>query len=84
VSIGHLSLSEQYDKDFRRGVVYAILRDGSAGAEVLPRLFDAIVRWIGDGHMTINGFQIDEATKKCTVQSSYVQVLADRLCAGSE
>jgi hypothetical protein len=84
VHVGHLSLSEQYDKEFRRSVVFAILRGGPAGADVLPRLFDAVVRWIGDGHMTISGFQIDEATKKCTVQSWYVEALTDRSCAGSE
>jgi hypothetical protein len=75
---GHLILSEQHDKDFRRNIVFACLR-GPAGADVLPRLHDAVVRWIGDGYMTINGFQIDALTRKCCVQSWYIEVVHSQL-----
>lgn len=58
-------------------MTYAILRRESTGVEVLPRLHDAVVRWIGDGCMTISGFELDEATRECNVQSWYVQLVTD-------
>jgi hypothetical protein len=79
VHIGHLTLAEQYDSEFRRSMTYAILRRGSTGDDVLPRLRDAVVRWIGDGSMTISGFELDEATRDCSVQSWYVQLATDAI-----
>jgi hypothetical protein len=69
---------EQHDSEFRRSVTYAILRQGATGGDVLPRLRDAVVRWIGDGCMTISGFELDEATRNCSVQSWYVQLVTDQ------
>ena len=77
VHMGYLTLTEQHDRDFRRSMTYAVLRDMKVGADVLPRLRDAVVRWIGDGCMTISGFELDNTTKECTVQSGYVQVVND-------
>jgi len=54
----------------------AILRSDGAGADVLPRLRDAVVRWIGDGCMTISGFEFNELSRQCNVQSWYVQLVA--------
>lgn len=58
-------------------MTYVVLRDVAVGDDVLPRLRDAVVRWIGDGCMTISGFEFDDTTRKCTVQSWYVQVVND-------
>jgi hypothetical protein len=77
VHIGHLALTDQYDGRFRRSMTYAVLRQDSTGADVLPRLCDAVVRWIGDGSMTISGFEFDESTRECSVQSWYVQLVTD-------
>lgn len=52
----------------------AILRNEGVGCDVLPRLRDAVVRWIGDGSMTISGFEFNEANRQCSVQSWYVQL----------
>lgn len=57
----------------------AILRNTGAGDDVLPRLRDAVVRWIGDGNMTISGFEFNEASRQCSVQSWYVQVISSDL-----
>ena len=77
VHTGYLTLTEQHDKDFRRSMTYAVLRDVALGGDVLPRLRDAVVRWIGDGCMTISGFELDDTTRECTVQSWYVQLVDD-------
>jgi hypothetical protein len=76
VHIGHLTLTEQHDQAFRRSMSLAILRNTGAGDDVLPRLRDAVVRWIGDGSMTISGFEFNEVSRQCSVQSWYVQVIA--------
>jgi hypothetical protein len=75
VHIGVLTLTDEYDSRFRRTMAYAILRQKSTGSDVLPRLQDAVVRWIGDGCMTISGFELDETTRECRVQSWYVQIV---------
>lgn len=77
VHTGYLTLTDQHDRDFRRGMTYAVLRDAVAGGDVLPRLRDAVVRWIGDGCMTISGFEFDDTSRECTVQSWYVQLVND-------
>lgn len=71
----YLTLTEQHDRGFRRNMTYAVLRDIKVGADVLPRLRDAVVRWIGDGCMTISGFELDNTTKECTVQSCTSKLL---------
>lgn len=75
--LGKLKLTEQYDSEFRRSLVFATLCGGAAGDELIPRLHDAVVRFIGDGCMTISGFQIDGVTRRCSVQSWYVQVVSE-------
>jgi hypothetical protein len=78
VHIGRLSLVEKYDQDFRRSIVYAVLSRSSSGEDVLPRLRDAVVRWIGDGCMTISGFEFDQTAGNCCAQSWYVQLVEDK------
>jgi len=78
VHVGNLSLTEDYDQEFRRRMSYANLRQMLTGAEVLPRLHDAVVRWIGDKCMTISGFELDPHTRECSVQSWYVQLIDDQ------
>lgn len=75
VHIGQLSLSEQHDRHFRRSMVYASLTSAGGGDQVLPRLHDAVVRWIGDGAMTISGFEQDNTTSECQAQSWYIQLI---------
>lgn len=53
----------------------AILSNEGVGGDVLPRLRDAVVRWIGDGSMTLSGFEFNETSRQCSVQSWYVQVI---------
>jgi hypothetical protein len=77
VHIGRLRLFEQHDTEYRRSMVYAVLAEGSTGAHILPRLHDAVVRWIGDGAMTISGFEHDQVTQECRAQSWYVQLVVD-------
>jgi hypothetical protein len=77
VRIGKLSFFEQHDVDFRRSMVYATLCEPATGRHVVPRLYDAVVRWISDGCMTVSGFERDEATKECKAQSWYIQVIND-------
>lgn len=76
VGIGSLRLVEEYSRDFRRNIVYAILH-GPTGAEVIPRLHDAVVRHIADGCMTISGFERTALTHACQGQSWFVQVHLD-------
>lgn len=77
VHIGELRLFDEHDLEFRRPIVYARLVHVSSGADVLPRLYDAVVRWIGDGCMTISGFERDALTHECTAQSWYIQLFLD-------
>lgn len=44
---GVLSLTEEYDRDLRRSVRSAHLRDGDTGVDVLPPPRDAVVIWLG-------------------------------------
>jgi len=79
VHVGRLTLTEQHDHEFRRSMYLAILRNEGVGGDVLPRLRDAVVRWIGDGSMTISGFEFNEANRQCSVQSWYVQLISSGL-----
>jgi hypothetical protein len=79
--IGKLSLAEQYDADFRRTILFARLCDRFTGNDALPRLYDAVVRWVGDGCMTISGFERELSTQECMAQSWYIQVVIE---AGSD
>ena len=74
--IGQLRVTEEYSREFRRNVVYAILYTAS-GADLIPRLHDAVVRYIADGCMTITGFERDELTQCCQGQSWFVQAYLD-------
>ena len=79
VHVGHLALTDQYDDRYGRKVTCAILRRGSAGADVVPRLCNAQVRWIGEECMSISGLERDEVTGRCSMQSWYVQLVTDHL-----
>lgn len=76
VKLGNLRLVEEYSREFRRTISYAILQS-TAGPEVVPRLHDAVVRHVADGCMTISGFERDELTGACLGQSWFVQVHID-------
>ena len=69
---GEFSLSEEHDRELRRSVRTAYLRQLGTGAEVLPRLRDAVVLWVGDNAWTITGFETDPLTRKSVCQSWYV------------
>jgi hypothetical protein len=77
VHIGKLSMSEQHDKEFRRSVCTAYLRNVSDGKDVLPPLRDAVVRWLGDGTLTISGMETDPCSGKCVAQSWLAQLMFD-------
>lgn len=83
VHVGRLNLVDQYDKDFRRSVVCAFLRNATTGSDVLPPLRDAVVRWIGDGAMSISGLETDSLTRKSVAQSWYAQLIEDAEPAGA-
>lgn len=70
---GVLTLTEEHDRELRRSVRSAHLRDTSAGVDVIPPLRDAVVIWIGDGRMTITGFESDELTRRSVAQSWYIE-----------
>jgi hypothetical protein len=70
---GLLSLTEEHDRELRRSVRSAHLRDVSRGVDVLPPLRDAVVIWIGAGRMTITGFESDDVTRRSVAQSWYVE-----------
>jgi hypothetical protein len=82
VHIGKLSFYEQHDNDFRRSMVFAALSKAGCGGDVVPRLYDAVVRWICDGCMTVSGFERDEVTNECRAQSWYIQVVVEAEVAG--
>lgn len=71
--LGKLSLAEGFDRELRRSVRSAHLRSVQSGDEVLPALRDAVVLWIGDGHMTITGLEQDHLTRRTVAQSWYVE-----------
>jgi hypothetical protein len=77
VHVGKLSMSDQHDKEFRRSVCTAYLRNASDGKDVLPPLRDAVVRWVGDGTLTISGMETDPCSGKCFAQSWLAQLLFD-------
>jgi hypothetical protein len=77
--LGNLSLAAQYDAEFRRTIVFARLCERTTGNDVLPRLHDAVVRWIGNGRMTISGFERDPVEQECMAQSWYIQIVVDGL-----
>jgi hypothetical protein len=69
---GEFTLTEEHDRELRRSVRSAYLRDPTTGAEVLPRLRDAVVLWVGEGAWTVAGFETDPLTRKAVAQSWYV------------
>jgi hypothetical protein len=79
VHVGKFCLFEEHDRSFRRAMVYAKLSHASSGADVIPRLQDAVVRWIGDSCMTVSGFEQDTLTSECRAQSWYIQLVADEV-----
>jgi hypothetical protein len=72
---GLLTLTEEHDRELRRSVRSAHLRAPIGGADVLPSLRDAVVIWIGDGRMTLTGFESDSLTRRCVAQSWYIEIL---------
>lgn len=77
VHIGRLTLYEEHSQEFRRSMVFARLCAPVAGEDPLPRLHDAVVRFISDRCMTIGGFERDSVTGECRAQSWYVQLVDD-------
>lgn len=71
---GEFTLSEEHDRELRRSVRTAYLRQRGTGADVLPRLRDAVVLWVGDDAWTVTGFETDPLTRKAVAQSWYVIV----------
>jgi hypothetical protein len=69
---GNFSLSEKDDRDLRRSVRSAYLRDVDTGADVLPQLRDAVVIWVGEDAWTVTGFETDPHSKRSVAQSWYV------------
>jgi hypothetical protein len=70
---GVLSLTEEYDRDLRRSVRSAHLRDAGSGADVLPPLRDAVVIWFAGNRMTLTGFETDALTRCSVAQSWYIE-----------
>ena len=77
VHLGQLTFVEEYDRDVKRTIQKASLKRLGDGANVLPPMRDAVVRWIGDGSLTISGLEIDDLTRVLTAQSSLAQVDTD-------
>lgn len=73
--VGDFTLSEEHDRELRRSVRSAWLRDPATGAEVLPRLRDAVVLWVGGDAMTVTGLETDALTRKSVAQSWYVELV---------
>lgn len=71
---GKLTLTEEHDRLLRRYVRIARLSVANGAGEVPPSLRDAVVIWIGDGRMTMTGFETDEVTGRCVAQSWYVEL----------
>ena len=62
------------DRELRRSVRTAYLRQRGIGADLLPRLRDAVVLWGGDNAWTVTRFETDPLTRKAVTQSWYVIV----------
>lgn len=77
VHVGKLSMCDQYDQQFRRSVCSAYLRRTIDGRDVLPPLRDAVVRWLGDGTVTISGIETGALSGKCFAQSWLAQLIFD-------
>jgi hypothetical protein len=73
---GNFSISEKDDRELRRSVRSAYLRDPATGADVLPQLRDAVVIWVGEDAWTVTGFETDPETKRSVAQSWYVCMTA--------
>jgi hypothetical protein len=73
---GNFSISEKDDRELRRSVRSAYLRDPLTGADVLPQLRDAVVIWAGEDAWTVTGFETDPETKRSVAQSWYVCMTA--------
>lgn len=78
VHVGKLSMSDQHDTQFRRSVCTAYLRNVGDGRDMLPPLRDAVVRWLGDGTVTISGIETDPFSGKCVAQSWLAQLIFDQ------
>lgn len=70
---GILSLTEEHDRDLRRSVRSAHLREAGSGADVLPALRDAVVIWLAGNRMTLTGFETDALTRCSVAQSWYIE-----------
>lgn len=71
---GNLTLTEGHDRELRRSVRSANLRHPDDGSDVLPKLRDAVVIWIGDGKLTLSGFETDDITSRSVAQSWYIEL----------
>jgi hypothetical protein len=77
--IGVFSMSEGYEKDFRRTVRVANLRPIDGGRDcVLPPLYDAAIVWVGDGQLRVRGFEINPMTMAHVAMVWGAEILADQ------
>ena len=77
--IGVFSMSEQFEKDFRRTVRVANLRPIGGGVDfILPPLYDAAIVWVGDGQLRVRGFEINPMTKAHVAMAWGAEILADQ------
>lgn len=73
--VGRLTIHEIYDRDLRRTLRIARLRDSADGADLLDPLRDAVVLWIGGDYLTVTGFTLAAYSHKSAGQSWYVEYL---------
>lgn len=77
--IGMFSMSEQFEKDFRRMVRVAKLSPiGGGGDFILPPLYDAAIVWVGDGQLRVRGFEINPMTMAHVAMAWGAEILADQ------
>lgn len=76
--VGVFSMSEGYEKDFRRTVRVANLRPIGGGDSILPPLYDAAIVWVGDGQLRVRGFEINPMTKAHVAMAWGAEILADQ------
>ena len=77
--VGVFTMSEQFEKDFRRTVRVANLRPIDGGGDfILPPLYDAAIVWVGDGQLRVRGFEINPMTMAHVAMAWGAEILADQ------
>jgi hypothetical protein len=82
--VGHLELRECHLEQCRRQSHRAtLIAPGDGLSEhLVPPLYDAVVRYISNGELTISGMEIDDLTRKMTAQSWRVKFVQSETCEG--